>query len=264
MSTTSLDHAHDAMQAAPEDEVARRGFYQHLADSELFLLLVREAEGGSLEPEVFAFDEGSYVLVFDQEERLADFVGSAAPYGALTGRALVAMLKGQGIGLALNPEVAPSSIMLPGEAVDWLAEMLEPAPEEMQGAVARDIAVPELGEAVLAAIEARLMRMAGVARAASFVKAEFEGGQTGHMLAIFDALPEAQAALAKAMGEVQAFLGAQSQGFDIAFFSGAGAVAEKARAVGYWIELPEPKEDESVQVPGAAPGMDPNKPPILK
>lgn len=264
LTLTSLDRAHEAMQAAPDDEVARRGFYQCLADSELFLLLVREAEGGRMEPEVFAFDEMSYVLVFDREERMAEFLGRAAPYGALSGRALVGLLKGRGLGLALNPEVAPSSIMLPGEAVDWLAGMLEPAPEEMQGAVARDLDAPELGEVVLTAIESRLMRMAGVASAASLVKARFDDGETGHMLAVFDAVPEAQAALAKAMGEVQSFLGVEGQGFDIAFFSGAGRVAEKARAVGYWIELPELKEDENVQVPGAAPGMNPDKPPILR
>ena len=264
MTETPLDHAHGAMQAAPEDEAARRGFYQALADSELFLLLVREAGDERIEPEVFTFDAGSYVLVFDREERLAEFTGRAAPYAALSGRALVAMLKGQGIGLGLNPEVAPSSTLLPAEAVDWLAEMLEPAPEESQGAVAKAFFAPDLAETVVLALEARLGRMAGVARAACLVKARFDDGQTRHLLAVFDAIPQAEAALAKAMGEMQAFAGVAEQGFDIAFFSGSGAMAEKARAVGHWIELPEPEVVETVQVPGAAPGMDPDRPPILK
>ena len=270
MTETPLDHAHAAMEAAPEDEVSRRAFYQSLADSELFLLLVRDAEGESIEPEVYAFDEGSFVLVFDREERLAEFVGRAAPYAALSGRALAGMLRGQGIGLGVNPEVAPSSIMLPAEAVDWLAEMLEPAPQEQAGAVAHAFEAPDFDPAVqaaiLAAVEARLERMAGVARAACLVKARFEDGSAGHMLAVFDAVPEAQTPLAKAMGEVQAFAGVEGQGFDIAFFSGAGAVAEKARSVGHWIEFPEPvaMRETQVQIPGAAPGMDPDRPPILK
>ena len=36
---TPLDTAHDAMQAAPEDDRARLRFYERLADSELFLML---------------------------------------------------------------------------------------------------------------------------------------------------------------------------------------------------------------------------------
>jgi hypothetical protein len=264
MTETSLDRAHIAMQAAPEDEVARLEFYHCLADSELFLLLVREAEGARVEPEVFEFGSESCVLVFDQEERLADFVGTTAPYAALSGRALVGMLQGQGIGLGLNPEVAPSSTLLPPEAVDWLAETLAPAPEETEDALAKEVGPPDLSETVLAAIEARLIRLAGVARAACLVSARFEDGDEGHLLAIFDVLPAAQAALAKAMSEVQLFSGEDKQGFDIAFFSGGGAMAAKLKAVGRWFDLPAPQAVAKVQMPGAAPGMDPDRPPILK
>ena len=133
MSETALDLTHAAMQAAPEDEAARLRFFHALADCELFLLLAKEADGAEVEPEVFEIEAQSYVLVFDREARLAEFVGRAAPYAALSGRALVGMLKGQDIGLAVNPEVAPSSILLPEEAVDWLADTLVSAPKAVPG-----------------------------------------------------------------------------------------------------------------------------------
>jgi len=43
-----------------------------------------------------------FALVFDREERLAEFVGRTVPYAGLPGRGLVGMLKGQAIGLALR------------------------------------------------------------------------------------------------------------------------------------------------------------------
>lgn len=266
MSETVLDAAHAAMEAALESEAARLGFYRALADCELFLLLAGEAEGESISPEVFSFDAGAYVLVFDDEERLAEFVGRPAPYAALSGRALAGMLAGQGIGLGVNVDVAPSSILLPAEAVDWLAETLAPAPEASDGAVATGFAAPVLAEPVMIAVETRLAAMPGVAAGASMVAVRFEGGREGHLLAVFGAAPEAEAPLAKAMAEAQIFAGMGGEGFDIAFFSPGGAREEEIRRAGRWFDVPKPvaEPEANVQIPGAAPGRDPARPPKLK
>ncbi len=64
--TTPLDDAFAAMEAAPQDDAARLRFYERLADSELFLLLKKEAEGEVLDPEVFELTDASFVLVFDR------------------------------------------------------------------------------------------------------------------------------------------------------------------------------------------------------
>lgn len=128
--TTPLDAAHAAMVSAPEDDAARLRFYDHLAASELFLLLESEAEGDQIAPRLFELDSGPVVLVFDREARLAQFAGGIAPYAAMSGRVLTGMLAGQGIGLGLNLEVAPSSILLPPEALTWLQGQLQDLPEE--------------------------------------------------------------------------------------------------------------------------------------
>ena len=122
--TTALDRAHAAMTAAPEDDGARLRFYERLADSELFMMLTKEVEDGNISPEMFDLADGTFVLLFDREERLAQFADRAVPYAALSGRVVAQMLAGQGIGLGLNLEVAPSSILIPAEAVSWLHQTL--------------------------------------------------------------------------------------------------------------------------------------------
>ena len=119
---TPLDHAHAAMQADLGDDAARLRFYERLADGELFLLLKEEAVGESLNLELFELDKDAFVLVFDREDRLAAFAEGPAPYGALPGRVIAEMLAGQNIGLGVNLGVAPSSILIPAEAMSWLAE----------------------------------------------------------------------------------------------------------------------------------------------
>ena len=124
MTETQIDRAHAAMQAAPEDDSARLRFYDSLAGSELYLMLTEEPVGDSVSPELFDVQGSRFVLVFDREDRLSAFAGRAVPYAAMSGRALAQMLSGQGVGLALNIEVAPSAILLPPDALGWLSETL--------------------------------------------------------------------------------------------------------------------------------------------
>ena len=83
---TDLDIAHAAMDADPENDAKRLQFYERLADTELFMLLGAEAEGDKVEPELFEIEDQNFVLIFDREERLAQFVGREAPYAGLSGR----------------------------------------------------------------------------------------------------------------------------------------------------------------------------------
>lgn len=77
---TPLDQAHAAMDAAPDDDAARLAFHDRLASAELYLLLIAEPEGDApLDPRLFETTQGSFVLVFDRVERLAEFAEGSAP-----------------------------------------------------------------------------------------------------------------------------------------------------------------------------------------
>ena len=91
------------------------------------------------------------VLVFDLEERLASFTGIPAPYAALPGRVIAGLLAGQGIGLGVNLGVAPSSMLLSPEAVDWLAQTLENGPVTLEARPLQFDKPAALPEALLAA-----------------------------------------------------------------------------------------------------------------
>ncbi len=258
---TPLDTAHALMEATPDDAAQRLRFFERLADSELFLLLQGSAAGDSLSPEVFEVDGAKYVLVFDREERLSDFVEGSAHHATLSGRVIAKMLAGQEIGLGVNLGVAPSSILLPAEAMAWLADMLENAPVEV---MARPVSVEAplgVSQAMLEAIDTKLASAAGLAEAAYLVTAELEEDRRGLMLAIIDALPAAQGALAKAVGEVVMFGDENGDGLDVAFFAASEPICATLAKVGLRFELP--KREAEAHAP-AAPGRDPSNPPILR
>jgi len=257
---TLLDAAHAAVSADPDNEALRLRFFERLADGEMVVLLEREAEGETLEPRVFELEDGPVVLVFDREERLASFTGGIAPYAALPGRVIAGLLKGQGIGMGVNLGVAPSSMLLPPEAMDWLAETLDEAPQEVEARPV-EFQPPSVPEAVIAALDGKLARAGGLAVAALLAGVVYAGGRRGHLLALLDSAPGAEPALARAMNEALVFSGVEAGELDVVFLASEEAAAKAMAKVGLRFNLPEP---EVPPLAPAAPGMDPSRPPKLR
>ncbi|WP_375687011.1 SseB family protein [Pseudooceanicola sp. LIPI14-2-Ac024] len=262
MTDTPLDLAHAAMEAAPDSDAARLRFYERLADNELFLLLTEEARDDRLNPEVFELSDAKWILVFDTEERLAAFAGREVPYAALSGRAIAGMLSGQGVGLGVNLEVAPSSILLPSQAVDWLAETLGHAPQEVESRISAFHAPGGLPDALLEGLDVKLALAGGLASNAYLVGTEDEHGRRGHLLAFIDARPGAESALAKAASEALTFSGIDQGEMDVAFFDASDPASAALARHGLRIELPK-VEPVDRKIP-EAPGSDPDRPPKLR
>lgn len=257
---TDLDQAHAAMETAPDDDAARLRFYERLADTELFMLLGAEAEDDQITPELFEIEDQRFALVFDREARLSQFVGRVAPYAGVPGRALVQMLAGQGIGLALNLDVAPSAILIPAEAVDWLVATLSHGPDETEARLTEVSPPRGLPEAVVSGLDRKLAIAAGLARFAYLAAATYDDGTRGHVLAFVDAAEGAEKALASAAGEALTFSGIEAGVMDVIFVRARDPLAAHLAKVGLRFDLPEPADPH---VPGA-PGMDPAKPPKLR
>ncbi len=260
MTETALDLAHAAMEREPNDDAARLKFFERLGDAELFLLLSEEPEDDQVSPETFDIGDQTVVLVFDREERLAQFVGQAAPYAALSGRIVAELLAEQGLGLMLNPDVAPSSFVLAADGVIWLDQTLRNGPEEVSGALS-ELTKPSVPDILVASLDAKLATATGLAQSAYLVGSRDEGGAAGHLLGFIGAQPGAERALAKAISEALTFSGIEAGALDVAFFAADDPFAERLARCGLRFDLPQPV---AAGTPGAAPGMDPERPPVLK
>ena len=259
---TPLDAAHAAMERDETDEASRMRFFDCLADGEFFLLLEEEPTGADLKPRVFPLDSGPVILIFDLEERMAEFSGGVAPYAALPGRVIAQILAGQGVGLGVNLGVAPSQMILPPEAMDWLAGLLDGAPEEAEDVPERFERPKGLPEALVQALEAKFARVAGLAAFALLMGVVYRGGRRGHMLAIVGAAEAAQAALAHAVREALVFSGLAAGVLDVTFLTGEEEVLVRMLQVAKRFDIPVPVVREA-SAP-IAPGSDPDRPPKLR
>ena len=261
-----LDGAHADMETALEqggdEDAARLRFYERLADTQLCVLLTEDAQGDQMSPEVFDLADGQFILVFDSEERLAEFSGRVVPYAALSGRMIVQLLAGQGIGLGVNLDVAPSQILIPAEAIDWLGQTLAHAPDEVEAGLSEFVPPKGLPDDLLRALDAKLSGAVGLATSAYLVGVRYDNGGTGYLLGFVDAKDHAHDALAKAAGEALTFSGIEAGVMDVGFFASGDPVADKLTAVGMRYDLPELQQPK-VYAP-QKPGGDPDNPPKLK
>ncbi|SMY08819.1 SseB family protein [Flavimaricola marinus] len=259
MDDTDLDRAHAAMMAAPENDAARVAFYDCFADAQIVLLLAEEAAAETVRPAVVELGGDRYTVVFDTEERLAAFSGAVAPYAGLSGRGLAEMLAGQKIGIALNPEVAPSTMLIPAEAVDWLAQTLAHAPTEATARPVEILPPGALPEALTGALTRKLRGAGALASSAFLAGVRYADGSRGHLLAFIDAAPDAQPGLAIAANEALTFSGLEAGAMDVTFVESGSTMATRLARVGLDVALPRPAVPEGP----AAPGRDPDRPPKL-
>lgn len=258
---TDLDRAHEGFDT---DDAARLRFFAALADAELFVMLEREPEGDDITPRLFPVDDAQVVLAFDTQERLAEFAKDAVPYVALPGRIVAQLLAEAGLGLGLNLEVAPSSSLLPPEALRWLVETLEQTtPGTLEAQITEVLAPRHVPEVLLMGLAERLEHAGGLAEAALLAEVRYAQGGTGHLLALIGAETRAHTALARAASEALTFSGIDAGFLDVSFFEPEDAIVARLQSVAFAFELPKPQPPEDVKIPGAGPGMDPNKPPRL-
>lgn len=249
---TRLDQAIAALNDNPDDDGRARALYAALAGTELCLLLSREVTGDTVMPKLFPLETGPVVLAFDSEERLSDFAG-AAPFVALSGRAIAELLAEQKLSLGLNLGAAAEYIV-PPEGLSWLAEQQvasAPSPDRPLSFHPPRL----LPEHLLPEIEARLAAQQGLASRAVLVDAEQADGSRKPLIGFIAAQPGAEPALTELIGEVLSIAGLDPAQCEIGFFPEDGPLTARLEATGLVVDIPEPPKP---------PAPDPTRPPRLR
>lgn len=256
---TPLDQAYARMAADDADDAARLTYYERLAEAELVLLVDEEAREGTIVPRLFPLEDGPYVLAFDSDDKLSAFTGVANAYAALPGRVIARQLAGQGTGLAVNLG-ADSAMLLPPEAVDWLAGTLDHTPEATE-AVPTGFHEAKVPQRLLDALGQKLAHAGGLASHALLAGVSYSDGRHGHLLAFIGAQDGAEDALASSAAEALTFSGIDAGEMDVVCLPD-GPAARRMAEIGLRLDMPAPKAPE--RPAPSAPGTDPDRPPRLR
>lgn len=231
----------------------RARILSQLADTPLFVTLEREPADDAVQ--IRLVDGGEYRLAVasDSDERLAAFWQGPVAYAAIPGRVLASLLSANNAALLVNPGTV-SEMLLDAESLAWLGESLESRPEATSAVMLPTLSAPaaDVASALHDPLQQRLRGMFGLVESAALVGASWPD-RAGHLLLMRGTAASRHDVVAKAMGELLAFLPEIEGGVDIAFADPLlpdGAMIVK-------VPEPLPPEPETVQ-------RDPNAPPRLK
>ncbi len=235
-----LDVAFIEMAAAGDDPIAAARFHERLLAGWLSVVLAAEPEQGAeaVRPEVFDVEEGRFVLAFDSDGRMAAFLDRARPSAGLSGRSLIAMLAGRGLGIALNLGEAPSATLLPAETIDWLADRLrEAALVEIDTGL--DWVGPPLDApaALIDGLGRRITAFGPTIGMAVLVASRSGDAEPALTLAVSGAPEAARAAIAAAVAEAAAICGPHDRAVQVFFVDRDLAVLARLERVGIVFEV---------------------------
>ena len=256
---TPIDIAFSEMEANESNDNARLRFYERLIDCELFMLLEAESDGQSIKPDLFEVENEQVALVFDKEDRLADFSNSIVPFVALSGRTIISLIEGKNISLGLNLSVAVSSIILPPNVISWMAKTISKGPTLSEAKIKEVLPPRTLPEAVVSALDTKLATMVGYADIAYLAEVIYDNDIHSSAIVFINANIDAEVSIANAISETLIFSGVEAGILDVMFLNAENQVCAKLAKIGLRFDLPKPinKKQQS------APGTDPDKPPIL-
>ncbi len=224
---TDIDRAYSEMITGGEAELLR--FYQVLAGSGLFVLLDAPDGNEVPEPKIIPVEAGHYVLVFDLKDRVTELTGYDAPTSRVTGREVFQLMRGRGIGVAVNMGEAPSAMLIPGDAIDWICDTLDdaagkapapaPAPAPAAGRFKALLAPHNFPDTLQLALNDKLGPVADLYDRALLLRAEYDDGQSGYLLA-FSVVEEGnRGAIAASVNDALATFRGKEIALDIAFLA---------------------------------------------
>ena len=247
---------------SPENQPTRLRFFNAFLDSELCLLLSKEAGEETISP-IVAYCRGiEHVLVFTCENSLVEYSKKVAPYAALSGRVIVDMLARANLGLAFNFAMPSSELILTAGDIKWLNEIVAESPYIHEARPTLFFPLGTEGEKLASILTEKLLPAANLAASFWLVGVQYDDQSQGVLLIILDARPGAEAPLAKAAIEAVAFSGFDNLPFDVSFLKGQNKLAETVKRQGQPLLFPK-LPTKMLSLP-SIPGGDPSKPPQLR
>ena len=257
---TPLERTIVMLESTPDDPTRFSAVIERLADAEVFLALEVATLEAEVKPKTVWLKAQEYVAIYDTELRLAESVGGEAEYLSVSGRALVQMLMGQEVGIALNPGTTAIGYVFEPETLHWLAQSLDERPNEIAQQISEVSAPPVLTPKALDALSVKLTAAQGLAEYACLVEATDSEEHKNPMLCFVGLVPDAQADLAKLVQEYLQFSEQDCAPWDVTYFTPDHGMVQKLLKVGLRFDLPKPE----VAVEQPAPGTTPGQPPILR
>lgn len=213
-------------------------FYETLAEARIYVLLDDTIENEKYEPKVFSLKDARYLLAFDVPEQADELTGSTAATSPTLGMDVFKLLRGRDIGLGINMGGTSSATLISGETIDMICAYYEgtagePLVADADTSQFRALLAPQgFPDTLQNALTDALGPFAQTFSTAVLLKAEYEEGRTGYIVAVAGSGEPDRSGIA---GAIDSALVSSRRGdvqLDVAFLAQDDPMANRIERVG--------------------------------
>lgn len=218
-------------------------FYETLAEARVYVLLDDTVKGETYEPKVFALKDARYLLAFDVPEQADELTGSTASTSPTLGMDLFKLLRGRDIGLGVNMGGTSSATLISGETIDMICAYYdgtagEPLVADADTSQFRALLAPHnFPDTLQNALGEKLSGLQQTFGKAVLLKAEYDEGKSGFIVAISGAGDADRSAIAAAVDEALVASRRSDIHLDVVFLGLDDPMASRIERVGQILKV---------------------------
>ena len=238
MKECSIDELYSYFHTEPNNIEKKLEFYQRILGNEFLIILESSDFEGDLTPRTFDTQEGKFLLCYESNEKITNFIIQEVAHVLLSFKKTIALIKNKKIGIALN--IGDNSGVLLGlEAVEWLWKVILSNPSEELSSIPTEFKFPNfVDESLLSNLKVALETMSGMAKRVVLAQAQYKDLSESFFLGFIDSPQLFHELIRKRVLDIVKLDKSDSVFVDVAFLSSSTELAAQLSKKGLNVKFP--------------------------
>ena len=239
MKELSIDELYSYLYSEPSNINRKLEFYQRILGNDFLVVLENSDFEEDLRPCIFDTQEGRFLLCFENNEKLTNFVTQETTHALLSFKEIIKLIKNKKIGIALNIG-DHSGVLLDLKAVGWIDQVISTGPAEELSSIPIKFEFPNLvDDCLFDNLQIVVKKLSGMAKKVILARAHYEDLSVSYFLGFIDSPQLFHALIREGVLDIVKLDKSDNTFVDVAFLSSSTELASQLVANGLRIRLPK-------------------------
>ena len=239
MRELSIDELYSYLQSEPNNTNRKLEFYQRILGHDFLVVLENTDLDEDLRPHIFNTEEGRFLLCFENNEKLTNFIIRETTHALLSFKEIIKFVENKKIGIALNLGTK-SGVLLDLKAVRWIEQVIltGPAIELSSRPIAFEF--PNLVDKnLISKLKIALDKLSGMTKKVVLARARYKDLGVSYFLGFIDSPQVFHELIKERILDIVKLQKSDSVFVDVAFLSSSTELASQLVANGLTMTLPK-------------------------
>ena len=249
MKEISIDELYSHLYSEPSNVNRKLEFYQRILGNDFLVVLENSEFGEDLRPCIFDTQQGKFLLCFENNEKLTNFITQETTHALLSFKEIIKLIKNKKIGIALNPG-DQSGVLLDLESVGWIDQVISTGPAEELSSIPIKFEFPNLvDECLFDNLQIAVQKLSGMTKKVVLARAHYKDFSVSYFLGFIDSPQLFHELIREGVLDIVKLDKSDNIFVDVAFLSSSTELASQLVANGLRIKLPKVQKNNKNQRP---------------